>query len=398
MITTALTFDHRARTMKGKPGPVEVRITKDGKSYYVNTGVRVLRDEWDGYFVINRYDSDELNERLLMLRKKVEGAVNGQLASGGAIDMKEVRDAVFRAVEWSKGNGEEFLEWCEGQIGQLNIRESSRKHYATLMMRLKEFGGIKSWEDLTVENIYQWDAFLRQLDKRPTTPWMKPSGEKVSIGTVYNYHKWLKALLYRAERFGLLEHNPYAKLHGEFPRGDKQSVEYLTEDEMERIVKCRPLRGSRYAVARDLFVFQMYTGLSYSDAQAFDFSKYKEVDGKYVLTGSRIKTGVAYINQLLPPVVDVLRDNGWRVPKVNNVAYNKTLHELGEVLGISTPMHSHLARHTFATYMLSNGVKIENVSKMLGHTNITQTQRYAKVLEQSVRDDFSMIEKKICGE
>ena len=63
--------------------------------------------------------------------------------------------------------------------------------------------------------------------------------------------------------------------------------------------------------------------------------------------------------------------------------------------GIKTRLHSHLARHTFATYMLRNGAKIENVSRMLGHTNIRQTQRYAKVLAQSVHDDFDMIAKKL---
>ena len=46
------------------------------------------------------------------------------------------------------------------------------------------------------------------------------------------------------------------------------------------------------------------------------------------------------------------------------------------------------ARHTFATWMLRNGAKIENVSRMLGHTNITQTQQYAKVLAESVQNEF----------
>jgi site-specific recombinase XerD len=60
--------------------------------------------------------------------------------------------------------------------------------------------------------------------------------------------------------------------------------------------------------------------------------------------------------------------------------------------GIKTRLHTHLARHTFATFMLRNGAKIENVSRMLGHTNIVQTQRYAKVLAKSVHDDFETIE------
>jgi site-specific recombinase XerD len=63
--------------------------------------------------------------------------------------------------------------------------------------------------------------------------------------------------------------------------------------------------------------------------------------------------------------------------------------------GISTPLHSHLARHTFATWMLSNGAKIENVSRMLGHTNITQTQRYAKVLAKDVHDDFDKAKERL---
>ena len=72
------------------------------------------------------------------------------------------------------------------------------------------------------------------------------------------------------------------------------------------------------------------------------------------------------------------------------------LKAIGMVIGIER-LHSHMGRHTFATWMLSNGSKIENVSRMLGHTNITQTQRYAKVLAQSVHDDFDMIAEKLGG-
>ena len=80
---------------------------------------------------------------------------------------------------------------------------------------------------------------------------------------------------------------------------------------------------------------------------------------------------------------------------MNNADYNRQLKAIQVMSGINTRLHSHLARHTFATYMLRNGVKIEHVSRMLGHTNITQTQRYAKVLAQDIHDEFDRIEKKL---
>jgi integrase len=153
-------------------------------------------------------------------------------------------------------------------------------------------------------------------------------------------------------------------------------------------------KGKQIEVAKDLFIFQMYTGLSYSDTQAFDFSQYKKVKGKWINTGERIKTGVAYVSSLLPPAVAVLEKYGWTVPKIDNADYNHLLKVIGTMANIQTKMHTHLARHTFATWMLRNGAKIENVSRMLGHTNIRQTQRYAKVLAESVHEDFDMVASK----
>ena len=111
----------------------------------------------------------------------------------------------------------------------------------------------------------------------------------------------------------------------------------------------------------------------------------------WTCTIQRIKTGVPFVCQLLPPAVEVLEKYGWKVPRIDAADYNHMLKAVGAMAHISTRMHSHLARHTFATYMLRHGVRIENVSKMLGHTNITQTQRYAKVLAESVHEDYERI-------
>jgi site-specific recombinase XerD len=82
------------------------------------------------------------------------------------------------------------------------------------------------------------------------------------------------------------------------------------------------------------------------------------------------------------------------VPQMPNAKYNALLKTMGMVIGIER-LHSHLARHTFATYMLSNDVKVQNVMRMLGHKNINQTMKYAKVLAKDVHDEYDRINKKL---
>ena len=159
---------------------------------------------------------------------------------------------------------------------------------------------------------------------------------------------------------------------------------------MRLIVDTHPVPGTQMETVRDLFVFQMFTGLSYSDMQAFDIKNYRRDGDSWVHTGKRIKTGVSYVSVLLPPVIDVLERNGWKVPQMPNQKYNALLKTFGAVLGIDR-MHSHLARHTFGTYMLSHDAKLQNVMRMMGHKNVRQTLRYAKVLAEDVRDDYNMV-------
>lgn len=384
MITSAIIFDHTGRAGK-KPGPVEVRVTVDRKAYYVKTGVSVLKNEFLAGTIVSRYDAEHLNERVRLIHNKVLSEVNEFIRTGAPIDMDTIRKRVWNMA--AANGSTAFIDWIREQLPLLGHREGTMKHYNTLLMRLGECGLMSGWADVTVENIYKLDAWLHNLQG-----W---DGRKISDAAVYNYHKCLKALLSRAVRTGVITANPYDRLRGEIKRGEKETVSYLTEDEMQRILALDIPSGTLLAKARDLFVFQMYTGFSYSDAQAFNLKNYRQENGKWVMTGERIKTGVPFINQLLPPVVDVLERNGWDVPRLCNADYNHALKGLGIAAGLKVQLHSHMARHTFATFMLSNGVAIESVSKMLGHTNITQTQRYAKTLAKTVMDDFDRVAEKL---
>ena len=401
MIRISLVYDHHKRTPKGEEGPVEVRVTVNRKPYYINTGVRVRKDRLVGNAVRDddhSNDADLLNERLTTIVGLVEKEVNRCLEQRIPINVADIRDRVWDVSSDEKDDGDEptLIKWIKDYVATADMAKNTKLHYLTVVRRLLEYGKILRWEHLTVDNIYAWDVWLRHQEV-PLTKNQKAAGlepQLISIDSVYNYHKYLKSAINKAMKFRILTVNPYDQLKGTFKRTKRDVVDYLTEDQMKKVMELTPVPGSQAAMALDLFIFQMFTGLSYSDTQIFDISQYRQIDGKWLHVGQRVKTGVPYVSQLLPPVVEMLERNGWQVPKMNNQRYNQLLKAIGMVIGIEN-LHSHMGRHTFATYMLSNGAKIENVSRMLGHTNITQTQRYAKVLAKDVHDDFDKIAKKL---
>lgn len=399
MIRISLIHDHYKRTPKGEEGPIEVRVTIDRKAYYISTGVRVRKERLVGNAVRDMegtQDADMLNERLTTIVQLVEKEINLCLENRTPIDVKAIKHKVWDLKPKDANDAPDMVAWIAQMAETSNISKSTKKRYQTLINKLTEYGKLTRWQDLSPENIYAFDVWMRE-QRVPLTQNQIEAGVQAKLidtDTVYNYHKCLKAMLNRAMKFDIIAANPYDKMKGEFKRTKRDVVDYLTEDQMKQIMALTPVPGSQVAMARDLFIFQMFTGLAYSDTQVFDLSQYREVDGRWRFIGERVKTGVPYVSMLLPPVVEVLKRNGWKVPKMNNQRYNQMLKAIGMVIGIEK-LHSHMGRHTFATWMLSNDAKIENVSRMLGHTNIVQTQRYAKVLAKDVYDDFDRIAEKL---
>ena len=386
MVTTKIIFDRKKQAGKDGFGTIEIRITIARKSLYISTGVRVREREWKAGMIVNRSDAPILNERLAAIWEIVNREANDAIKNGDAINLDAIKEKVW-GVKDAATEDPLFLEWVEKQIDILNIAPGTRRQYRSLLIRLTEYDRLRRWNDVTAENIVEFDVFLHRRKKK--------DGAALIDSAVFKYHRNLKALLNRAVTFGKIDRNPYDLLRGKFKRGDRENLDYLTEDEMKTIEEMELPDDEMMQKARDLFVFQMYTGLSYSDAEAFDISQYRKSGDTYVRVAERIKTGVPYVSQLLPPAIAILEKYGFEIPQIENHVYNRALKAIGVSAKIQIPLHSHLARHTFATWMLRNGAKIENVSRMLGHTNIRQTQRYAKVLAKSVHEDFEMVAKKM---
>lgn len=391
MITTSFIYN-RKKTAKGTvPAVVEIRVTDKRKSWYISTGVKLLKGEWLEGSVVNRTDANMLNHRLATMIGVVGAELDACILQQRPIDIELIKRKLNQQV---LNEGEKVVEWFSAQIPLLKLKTGTRKRYGTLLNRLSEYNGLKTWGDVTVEGIYNFDAWLHARPKMPSGVCAGQSGnggELISDAAVYNYHKCLKALLRRAVRMGKIEKTPYDSMQGEFSKGDNENTEYLTDDEMAAFESLKPVRGSEMAKAHDLFMWQLHTGMSYGDTQAFDFSQCRQVNGRWTLIAQRVKTGVGYVVMLDDVCEAILTRYDNRLPVLSNQQYNHCLKALGMAAGITTPLHSHLARHSFATLMLRKDVPIQNVSRMLGHRRVSQTERYAKVLPESVFADFEKV-------
>lgn len=177
--------------------------------------------------------------------------------------------------------------------------------------------------------------------------------------------------------------------------------EYLTADEIKRLWETDFL-FDRFNIVRDMFVFSCYTGLAYSDVAKLSKDDVTAgIDGDKWIRIYRTKTKSRSSLPLLPiaeQIIDRYKNHpqvlytNRLIPVLTNQKSNAFLKEIAVLCGITKPLNTHLARHTFATTVtLSNGVPLESVSKMLGHKSLRTTQHYAKIVDRKIGDDMKAL-------
>lgn len=374
--TMRFVFDRKKLATKQKKGLVQIEVLSERKKKYISTSVKLYSDQWhEKRKVINAVNSIELNALLDGQMANIQKFVLELVHNNQPFDFEKL-DAFLEKSTASKS----FIEFVRTRIeDRADLEESTRKQHRTLLQSLEKFGKINYIDDLTKANITLYDDFLHQ--------------QGISQPTIYNYHKRLKRYLHEAMKFGLLDADPYIGLH--FERGKFEKRKYLTEEELEMIRSCKINIPSIDRV-RDLFLFQCYTGLAYADFEKFDFERdVEERNGKFIVSDRRKKTNEDYKIVLLTPAIEILKKYDYKLPVISNQQYNIMLKVVAQYAGIDKNITTHMGRHTFAVFALNNGVPIEIVAKMLGHTNIRTTQIYAKVLNSEVEKGFELLESKV---
>ena len=212
----------------------------------------------------------------------------------------------------------------------------------------------------------------------------------------------VKKIINYAIRSGYIQTNPMATFSIEFTPVHKVA---LTMDEINKLAGL-DLNRQVLKDVRDVFLMQCYTGLSYSDIKQLTQKHIQAGDnGSQWIRMKRQKTSVSFVVPLLPmalTLVDKYLPNSASqlplLPVISNQKMNENLKVLQELAGIPKNLTTHLARHSFATSItLSNGVPIETVSRMLGHTKLSTTQIYAKVLDTKIGADMQLLGERLKG-
>jgi site-specific recombinase XerD len=186
-------------------------------------------------------------------------------------------------------------------------------------------------------------------------------------------------------------------------RLDDVDLAFLTEEEL-KIMMTKQIGIERLEVVRDTYLFCCFTGLSFVDVQSLKYSDLENRNGKLWMKKRRQKTKNICTVPLVEAAVQLIgkyRENVYCIansvvlPVISNQKMNAYLKEIATICGIKKHLSTHTARHTFATTVtLSNQISIEVVSKMLGHSSINMTKKYARVVDELINKDMQKLENK----
>ena len=388
----------RPKNYEKGPIPVYMRITVDGKRSEVTTNRECEPSEWStgaGRAKGTREKVRSFNAYLDNLQTKVYDAC-GLLANAEVdITAESIKNLFIGKVEKPHMILEIFTEHnrqMEALVGD-EYASGTLERYQTSLKHTKDF---LEWK-------YQkLDMDIKRIDHEFITNYefYLRSERKCANNSAVKYIKNFKKIIRICLANGWITKDHFVNYKAKVKQVDRI---YLNEDELQKITN-KEFATNRISQVRDIFLFSCFTGLAYADVKKLKRAEIvKGIDGDMWIYTKRQKTSTPTRVPLLPSALSLLNKyadhpvcstDGKAFPVSSNQKMNAYLKEIADVCGINKELTFHIARHTFATTVtLLNGVPIESVSKMLGHTNIKTTQHYAKILDIKVGADMALLKK-----
>ena len=394
--TFGVTFFTRLNSKKTDNALIFVRITVNGKRSEISLKRNVSQKLWDknkSKVKGNSQEARTLNGYIQQVRNKLYDSYSELQKEGKLITVATVKSRYLGTDEQNRTLLQ--LVSYHNKTMQTVLKPGTLKNYRTTERYLKKF--IKKTykvDDIQLKQlnyafVIDFEQYLHKLSNLNNNGLMK-------------HMERFKKLCKLGLKLEWLEKDPTVNYQLHF---DKVERNCLTEDELH-ILETSTLEKQTHKTARDIFVFSCYTGLAYCDV----FSLTKDnimlgIDGAKWLVTQREKTATKVRVPLLDTalaIIEKYKDNpkciqtGKLLPVYSNQKMNQYIKEVAKALKIEKHLTFHIARHTFATTVtLSNGVPIETVSKLLGHTKLSTTQIYAKVIEKKISEDMASLRQKI---
>lgn len=391
---TVIFFTRKSRSVPNQLS-IYVRITVDGQRAEISLKRNIPSKEWDN----SRNRGRGGSQRIRALNAYLD-SVYGELLDCHKELLEEHRVVSSNAIK-SRYLGEDD--------NSKTLRELIKYHNENMSIVLKK-GTMKNYYT-TEKYLYRFlskkrkvsDVRLKQLNYAFVTDFehflrnYRDSKKRLLMGNngVMKHLERFKKMLNLAVKLEWMDKNPFNQFQLKYNKYDRQ---FLDEEELEQLENTE-MGNERLERIRDCFVFSCYTGLSYVDVMELTRNNIvKGIDGNHWISTKREKTDKPVKVPLLPKAREILEkymqcpemeNKESLLPISSNQKTNAYLKEIADSCDIDKNLTFHVARHTFATtVMLSNGVPIETVSKLLGHSKLSTTQIYARVVESKISEDI----------
>ncbi len=351
--------------------PIEMTICVRGKRRYVSTGRSVKPSEFNAKRQTVK-GNKELNEFLQALKARVLSIETTLLKKGVYVTIDTVLD-IYRYGE--EENTITFLQVFDIHTENINKKVKQKVVTDTTLSKYKVTRSYISRYMKT--ELKKDDILMREISPSFVENLFIYLLSFMSNNTAVQKMKQVKSVMRFAVEEGYIRVSPFKIVL----KKEKKEVVPLTIEEVNKIRK-KKIDIPRLAKIRDLFVFECFSGLAFSDLASLNEKDFHidESGNKWIIK-KRHKTNVVATIPLLPVALEILEKYNYKLPHLTNVKYNAYLKELGDICDIKKKLHSHLARHTWATILLNNGMDMVSVSRCLGHANSKITEStYAKVL------------------
>ncbi|TDS10951.1 site-specific integrase [Sphingobacterium paludis] len=390
-----------AKSQKSKLASVYARISVNGRRAEISLKRKVSPDQWSDLKGRAKGRSEEvvkLNIQIDRMRTLIAEAYHALVEKGKVVSVEAIKNSIAGKDD-SLMSLCSLMEYHNSECAD-NLAQGTMKNYYTTQRYVKSFlkscyNGDIALSELTYKFIIDFERYLQRFEPLD-------HHKKMANNGVMKHMERLRKMVNLAARFDWIDKDPFSKYKLHF---DKIERGYLTQEELNKI-QLKDLYVERLQSVKDMFIFCCYTGLAYVDMMNLtEANVIKGIDGGYWLNTQRQKTDTVVKVPLLPHALALIEkyqahpkaSNERRLfPVISNQRMNGYLKEIADICGIKKNLTFHLARHTFATTItLSNGVPIESVSSMLGHTSIRTTQIYAKVVEGKLSKDMLDLKNKM---